>query len=356
VDPRLRSLDDGVVRLGPRTLHLDITNTCNADCVTCWDHSPLLRDPPPASWKRQRMEVGRALAIVDDVVTLGGLEAVIVSGMGEPTTHPGFPDLVSGLKARGLHVTVITNGLALDQGVVLGRGVDQLLLGIHAASERTYLRFHPCLGPAHWEGLLRTLAALREAGRASKHVQVICALNAHELVGMVDLAHRFQAGQVNFKLAALGQGTQAVALDGAQRRVLAAEGIPAARAAARGLGVRHNLDLLAEQLAAGEGATAPVERVGCLVGYSYARVAADGTVLFCCDPGARVGSVADGSRFSDLWRGPRWEALRERMRRGRYLPGCRQCGKLNENVKLSRRFREALGECRWREVTGRGDP
>ena len=46
---RLQSLDDGVVRLGPQTVHLDITNSCNTDCVTCWDHSPHLLAPPPST-------------------------------------------------------------------------------------------------------------------------------------------------------------------------------------------------------------------------------------------------------------------------------------------------------------------
>ena len=47
-------------------------------------------------------------------------------------------------------------------------------------------------------------------------------------------------------------------------------------------------------------------------------------------------------------------AWRRRMREGRYLESCSQCGKLNQNDKLSRRFRERFGEEAWRAVTGRG--
>ena len=32
---------------GPRTVHFDVTNACNAACITCWDHSPLLATPAP---------------------------------------------------------------------------------------------------------------------------------------------------------------------------------------------------------------------------------------------------------------------------------------------------------------------
>ena len=41
------------------------------------------------------------------------------------------------------------------------------------------------------------------------------------------------------------------------------------------------------------------------------------------------------------------------MREGRYLASCFQCGKLNQNDKLSRRFRERFGDEAWRAVTGR---
>jgi hypothetical protein len=42
------------------------------------------------------------------------------------------------------------------------------------------------------------------------------------------------------------------------------------------------------------------------------------------------------------------------MREGRYLASCFQCGKFNQNEKLSRRFKEAFGEAAWLDVTGRG--
>src|SRR5690606_444911 len=43
---RLEAFADGTLPLGPQTIHLDVTNACNTDCVTCWDHSPHLQQPP----------------------------------------------------------------------------------------------------------------------------------------------------------------------------------------------------------------------------------------------------------------------------------------------------------------------
>lgn len=352
-DLRLAGMHAGRPLTGPETLHIDITNGCNTNCVTCWDHSPHLRLPRLSEWKRQRADAAAVAELLTDTAELGGLRAVILSGMGEPFTHPDIYAMIEEVKRRGLHLTIITNLVPADAAKVVALGVDQLLIGLHAASEEAYRAFHPSFRSDEWSRVQAMLAAFCAAGRRYKHVHVICRTNAHELVEMVRQGARAQAEQVNFKLASLHGGTEAVALLPEQRRMLETGGIAAALAEAAALGVKTNLDVLAAQLAAGGDDTAPIDEIGCFMGYAYSRVLVDGTVLFCCNPEVRVGSLADGETMSELWDGPAWNALRARMRRGAYLPSCRQCGKFNQNVQLSRRFGELYGEARLREVTGR---
>ena len=323
---------------GPETLHIDVTNGCNTNCVTCWDHSPLLTVGRGKAWKKQRVDAEIVEALLDDVLALGGLRAVIISGMGEPFTHPDIYRILAAVKDRGLHLTVITNLVAADPDVVLGMGIDQLLVGIHGASERAYLEFHPSFGPREWQLLHEMLACFAEAGRRFKHVQVIAACNAGELVSMIELGARYRALQVNFKLASLGGGTEAARISDEQRARLLGELVPAATARGHALGVAHNLDVFRGQLEAGGAATADIAAIGCYMGYAYSRVLVDGTVLYCCNTEVRVGSLAE-ARFGDLWTGPVWQALRDRFRRGDFLDSCAQCGKLNQNVKIARQLR-----------------
>lgn len=361
-DPRLIGIDRGEPVLGPQTLHIDITNGCNTNCVTCWDHSPYLRIGRSGEWKRQRVSVTEVAEILDDAADLGGLRAVILSGMGEPFTHPQIYELIGEVKRRGLHLTIITNLVAADEEKILALGVDQLLIGVHGASEAAYRAFHPSFTAADWQRLHAMLGRFRDAGRGFKHVHVICAVNADEPAAMVRQAAAYGAEQVNFKLASLHSGTEAVRLSPEQRRELLQRGVPEAQAEAERLGVATNLAVFARQLAAGgdydgdgDGdATAPIEEVGCFMGYVYARILVDGTVLYCCNTEVRVGTLADGTRLGDLWRGPAWQALRERMRRGEYFKSCQQCGKLNQNVQLGQRFAAAFGEARRLAVIGRG--
>lgn len=336
-DLRLQGYHENRVLVGPESVHLDVTNGCNTNCVTCWDHSPHLREARGAVWKRQRVDADRLISTLDDIASLGGLKAVILSGMGEPFTHPDIYRMIEAVKARGLHVTLITNLIPADADRVLELDVDQLLIGVQGASRESYVAFHPSFQSDEWERLHAMLERFRKAGKRYKHVQVICRHNAHELPEMVRLAHRYEALQVNFKLASLKDGTEAVRITEEQRATLPLE---EAVRVARELGVETNLEVFASQVRAGGSRTADIAGIGCYMGHYYARVLVDETVLYCCNVEVRVGSLRE-RKFSELWNGPEWNALRQRLRAGDYFPGCQQCGKLNQNVKLQRRYQRA---------------
>jgi hypothetical protein len=221
--------------------------------------------------------------------------------------------------------------------------VDQLLVGIHAASLPTYLAFHPGFDESHWQGLHAALARFRDAGRRFKQVQVICTTNAHEIVAMVAQAALYRAAQLNFKLASLDDSRAELGISKPQQDWLLNEGIAAAEAAAQVQGVRTNLAVFRRQVITIGGTTAPIDKVGCFLGYDYCRITVDGTALFCCNSQAMVGHVQKPGDFSGLWRGPAWNTIRGRVARGRFFPGCDQCGKLDENIRLAGRYRERFG-------------
>jgi MoaA/NifB/PqqE/SkfB family radical SAM enzyme len=324
---------------GPITLHLDVVNACNTDCITCWDHSPLLTAPRASTWKEARADVGSLLALVADAdsASPGRLNSVIVSGMGEPLIHPGIYDLLTGLKARKVHVTLITNLLAADSERLLATGTDSLLVGLHAANAAGYQAFHPSAPADAWDRVCDVMERRFAAGFRDKQVQVICAVNAAALPEMIRIGARYRAARVNFKLASLGRGTEQVQINAEQRAQLLADWIPAAERRATELGVTHNLAIFRNQLSVGGSATAPIHEVGCHMGGIYARVAVDGTVYFCCNTETVIGRVGNGTRFSDLWRGPEWEAMRARLSRREFFPGCSRCGKYEQNARLAGR-------------------
>jgi MoaA/NifB/PqqE/SkfB family radical SAM enzyme len=345
----------GAPRTGPRTVHVDVTNACNAACITCWDHSPLLVEQRTVAWKKRRIDLDVFDQLAGDLAALGSVKAIILSGMGDPLVHPDIYTMIARAKREGWHVTVMTNLIAADIDRLAPLGVDQFLVGVHGATPRAYSAFHPGWDEREFFTLCRYLRRLGATASKVRHVQVINRDTAPEFVDMVRFGHQFRADRVNFKLASLYGGTETCRITDEQRDWLAREAIPRARALGSELGVATNAELFATQLAAGEedeSATVPIAAVGCFQGYVYTRITASLDVLYCCNTEVKVGSLAD-ARFAELWRGEAWQALRDRLRRGDYFAGCERCGKFEQNVAWSRRVRDELGEAVWRQAVGR---
>lgn len=350
----LSAMEAGQATAGPTTVHVDVTNACNAACITCWDHSPLLETPRSPAWKRQSLAFATFERLIADLDAMGTVEAVILSGMGEPLTHPDIYRMIALVKSRGWHLTMLSNLVAADIDRLADSGVDQLLIGVHGATPVGYTAFHPGWTEQHFNTMCRFMRELGDAGVRCRHVQVINRDNAFELVEMVRFGKQFGADRVNFKLASLDGGTEASAITKEQRTWLTDVALPAARALALELDVATNLELFERQLAAvdeGALATTPMADIGCLMGYVYTRITVSGDVLYCCNTEVRVGSLADAP-FAELWRGEAWQRLRGRLRRGEYFRGCERCGKFEQNVKWSARLREAAGESAWRAAIG----
>ena len=350
----LEGIAAGVPVTGPRTVHFDVTNACNAACITCWDHSPLLTTPRAAAWKKTRIDPAAFDALVDELDAMGSVKAAILSGMGDPLVHPDIYDMIARVKRAGWHLTLMTNLIAADIERLARLEVDQILVGVHGATPTAYSAFHPGWDEREFFTLCRNLRRLASTRSRVRHVQVINRDTAPELVDMVRFGERFGADRINFKLASLAGGTETCRITQAQRAQLIAEAVPTARVLAAQLGVATNLDLFAKQLAANEdddSATTPMAEIGCFQGYVYTRITASGDVLYCCNTEVRVGSLADAP-FAELWRGAAWQALRDRFRRGDYMAGCERCGKFEQNVKLSQQVRAELGDEAWRAATG----
>lgn len=109
----LRGLADGQVYGGPYHLELDWVDRCNARCFFC--NSESIHKGESIPWERARVLLEEAAA--------GGLRSIRLSGGGEPTLHPNFPDLVELLAARNIVLdNLTTNGTAL-----IDRAIEALL-------------------------------------------------------------------------------------------------------------------------------------------------------------------------------------------------------------------------------------
>lgn len=319
---------------GPDSVGVVPTNACNLRCVTCWSYSPLRPELPSADWRRRRLERDTLAALFDDLAALR-TRRVIFTGGGDPLAHPEMLDILADAKAAGLKTTLISNlTLARDPDRLRALRPDTIQANFSGADAPTYRAFHPGRTDDDYARLCRLLTDLADAGSEVKLVFVVCAVNAHALEAAVDQAARMGAA-IQFKAVSVTPDTRSLALDEATRAAILGSG-DALRAHAARRGVRANVDALLRELSGATPERFPIEQVGCRLGRRYARVDAAGTVRYCCNPHAElaIGSLHE-HRFADLWRGARWEALRARLARDEFLPGCERCGKFDLNLKLA---------------------
>jgi MoaA/NifB/PqqE/SkfB family radical SAM enzyme len=92
----LAGIAAGRPKTGPRTVHVDVTNACNAACITCWDHSPLLLEQRSPQWKKRRWELAKFDELLADLDAMGSVQAMILSGMGDPLVHPDIYAMIAG--------------------------------------------------------------------------------------------------------------------------------------------------------------------------------------------------------------------------------------------------------------------
>ncbi len=340
---RLKGISEGKVLTGPQTVHIDLANGCNTNCTTCWDHSPHLNEPRSIDWKRQKMSLETFEGLVEDLDSMRSVESVILSGMGDPFVNTQIYEMIKRCKEKGWHVTVLTNALLAQPEKILSLGVDMMLISVNGVSPASYAAFHPNLDAKDFEHLCSLLKTFADAGKTFKHVQVINRDTAPELVEMVRFAAKYKAKSITYKLASLREGTEACAITEEQRVELIEKLIPEAREEAKRLQVETNIDVFEKQVLSGGRDTAPIKDVGCFMGWTYARVTVDGTILFCCSTEVNVGDLQRGN-FSSQWTGDLWNSVRNRLMAGRYFPNCAQCGKLNQNVKIGEKVKASFGE------------
>lgn len=331
---RLRGFTERRPLAGPETVHLDVTNACNLDCITCWSYAPELSRAKPAEWRRQRVEPELFFRLVREAKEAGA-ERIVLSGGGEPFTHPRIYDFVAAVKDAGLRLTLITNGTLCDFSRLRALAVDQILVNMAAATAPTYVRYHPNQSEATFHRLCEG-ARLLCGVTAVNLVQVVNRANFAELPEMMTLAADLGA-RSSFKVGDLPHGTERWGLSDEEVRHIVDELAPAARKIGKHRQVRHNLGAFLAQLTGARG-----DLPECFAGYLYSRVHVDGRVLFCCAP-IEAGHVKDGA-LDEVWRSERYASLRERLHEKRWFEDCARCGKHDMNFSAAKelaRLREA---------------
>ncbi|MCM2326072.1 MAG: radical SAM protein, partial [Candidatus Woesearchaeota archaeon] len=193
---------------GPYSVHLDITNHCNNDCISCWSYSPLVGyDTMDRETRKKQLPKKLVLKLIADLADMGTRE-IYFTGGGEPFMHPDALEIMEYVKKKGMECDMSTNFTLIDKkkaARIVKAGIDHINCSIWAGTPKTYVETHPSRDAKTFHKIVETLnffsALKRRTGKNRPKItlyNVISTKNHADFSNMVELAFRTRADAVNF--------------------------------------------------------------------------------------------------------------------------------------------------------------
>jgi len=119
----------------PKTIQISITNVCNFNCAMCQ------RFDLKVDLKHMDFELYKLI-----LSKIEGPANIILTGWGEPLTHPHITQMVKLAKDKNLNVRFTTNGSLLDSQMadnLLNAGIDAITFSIDSIKKHDNFLGHP---------------------------------------------------------------------------------------------------------------------------------------------------------------------------------------------------------------------
>lgn len=196
-------------RPAPVTLEWDLSNRCTLGCALCHFAHTHVRGP----WTHQPRTLPGGFESTGDLADpdliwrvlheahAAGVQAIVWSGGGEPTTHPDWEAVIETTSAVGLQQGMYTLGGLLTQqsAAVLAQHASWVVVSLDAADSATYA-VEKGVGPDRFKAACQGIRWLAEAGTTTVGVSfLIHAKNWTRIPKMRMLARDLGATYTTFR-------------------------------------------------------------------------------------------------------------------------------------------------------------
>ncbi len=335
--PVIHGISDGRKTFtGPETVHLDITNHCNFNCIGCWDRSPLVRiKGVNDDYLKNSLSFELITGFIDNLIELGTTRFIKFGGGGEPTMHPRFKDILIYLRSKDKYIEIDINtnfspihGKLLD--LIIDLEINLLTVSLWAASPEVYVQTHPNQKEAVFEKIVANLKKItaNQKNRVLKLFihNVLMSQNHHEVTAMLELALDVKADEVHFTLVDPVPGkTESLLLTHPEhQRVL--DSLEKFKPFVDRHNMYHDpktgreikitnfheffIKMSHTEIEKGIYDHQAVNKIPCYIGWLYTRVMADGRVIPCCKGHRLPMGNLNKKSFIEIWNSPRYEKFR----------------------------------------------
>jgi radical SAM protein with 4Fe4S-binding SPASM domain len=339
---------------GPGYLVIDITNSCNLNCIACWTFSPLLGDESPGlEWKRQQLPFEVIRKLIDDLDEIGTKE-IRLTGGGEPFSHPNIMEIIELIKEKGMICDVTTNFTLVNKEIIrrlIDFGIDNITASIWAGTPETYVKTHPNQTEKTFYRIKENLKFLNEAKDEKTKVviaNVIFNLNYHEIEKMVDFGIETNSDEIYFTLIdPIENATDSLLLNKKQQGILLKkiQKIKDKNPKIRIDNIENLIRrILNEEVNKGRYDSNIINKIPCYAGWLFARILANGDVSPCCRAVKFPTGNINKESFKRIWNG---EKQKEFRRNGLKMSkefiskiGCdKMCDNLMQNIEMHNKIK-----------------
>ncbi|NTV23988.1 MAG: radical SAM protein [Nanoarchaeota archaeon] len=324
---------DRKVYNGPWEVQIDLTNTCNNDCIGCWCHSPLLGELAMSpEQKKKRLTFDTARQLIDDLHAMG-TRYIYFTGGGEPFMHPNALEVIEYVKHKGMITDMSTNFTLINEEKarrLVKAGMDHMNISLWAGSGYSYAATHPNKEEKDFDRLIAMLRYLadqkRKLGRNRPQVHiynVISTKNYMDFENMIEIAYIARVNGIDFTPTDVVPGkTDSLMLSREQADELRqkVEAVPSLMQKMEKK-YHHKIDFRGRQhfirrlsnlgVSHGEYDSNIIGTMPCYAGYTFLRILADGNVNSCLKSvRIPVGNINEKS-IRDIWHGAKQEEFRK---------------------------------------------
>jgi len=286
---------------GPYSVHIDLTNRCNNDCIACWSYSPLVKGKTMSKELMQKeLPYKLVIKLIDDLAKTGARE-IYFTGGGEPFMHPKIIDIMQYVKKKNMKCDMSTNLTLLTRKKIekiVDAKVDHINCSIWAGSPKIYAKCHPNKNEKMFHQIKKSLMYFHEykekTGKKKPIItlyNVISSYNYKDILNMVESAYEVKAEAVEFTPADIvPRLTDKIILDKKQKKQ-ALELIDKAVQKTKYFEKKYNHRLIFRNLATfrrrlsedknGLYDRSVIGKIPCYAGFNFLRILADGSVNSC---------------------------------------------------------------------------
>ena len=323
---RLLGIVAGKAFIGPAYFHLDISNSCNVNCLYCWFHSKTASDREYTDkWKKQKIKLNIFKKLVDDLHELKtGL--ILFSGAGEPLIHPKIVEMVDYVKKKGITLQLFTNALLLDKNYAkkfVDANLDEIYCSISAANNLTYKKLHPSININTFENIEKNITFLSDYKKKQNKIkpqitiiEVINSLNYDEALEMVGWAKKVGANTIRFQLMH-NIKLKHLMLNQKEMEEFKKKLCKVKNLAKRyDIKIQENINVQIETFdsKSGDWEIDFYKQKGCFAGWYFSRYWVSDGISFCC--AHKVVDSLENKRFKDIWGSDKYNKMRVIARNG----------------------------------------